>query len=126
MARNLLSNKFVFAAVVLAFVLALGVSAAYGETPTASPTRHLGLNAASDPTNPPDPWGPGSSLALASDPTNPPDPWGPGSSLALASDPTNPPDPWGPGSSLALASDPTNPPDPWGPGSSLAVSARHV
>ena len=104
MTRNLLSNKFVFAAVVLAFALALGVSAAYGKTPTVAPTGHQqALNVATDPNAPPDPWGPGSSLALATDPNAPPDPWGPGSSLALATDPNAPPDPWGPGSASITA-----------------------
>ena len=116
MARNLLSNKFVFAAVVLAFALAVGASASFGFAP--SQERVLTSQAAAnDPTNPCDPWG--GCIAAANDPTNPCDPWGgcvtstSQKSLvatADANDPTNPCDPWG----GCIANDPTNPCDPWG------------
>ena len=57
MLRKLLSNKIVFVAVVLAFALAMGVSAAYGKTTAAEPAwQRQTLSVAMDPPNPPDVW----------------------------------------------------------------------
>ena len=92
MTRNILSNRFFFAAVVLAFALAVGLNAAYGKTAVAVPQHHQALNLATDPNNPPDNFPGAGSLALATDPNNPPDNFPGAGSLALATDPNNPPD----------------------------------
>ena len=84
MIRKALENKFVFAAIVLAFALAVGLNAAYGKTATA-PGSFVDLPKsamATDPNFPPDPFGSSSgpsgssSLAMATDPNFPPDPFG--------------------------------------------------
>jgi hypothetical protein len=80
MARNLLSNRFVFAAVALAFVAGLGITAAWGNSVVdmRQCSGQANLAVAMDPT---DPLWPGSSgqanLAVAMEPT---DPLWPGSS----------------------------------------------
>ena len=58
MTRKLLENKLVFAAIVLAFVLALGFSAAYGKASAVAPVNFSDLQSATaqDPNNPPCPW----------------------------------------------------------------------
>ena len=109
MIRNLLSNKFVFAAIVLAFALALGLNAALGSSslpPAAAPG--LLSSQANDPNIPDCSWlGCGSKmLAQANDPNIPDCSWlGCGSkTLAQANDPNIPDCSWlGCGSNRSLA-----------------------
>src|SRR5215218_960471 len=81
--RTLLENKLAFGATLLAFVLATGLTAVYGQaSPNEWPEAML---LADDPSLPPDPWCPscpppkdGAETLLAmDDPSLPPDPWCP-------------------------------------------------
>jgi hypothetical protein len=108
--RRVLENKFAFAAIVLAFALALGLNAAFGSTATKSsdssvPGTDL-IQRADGPSIPPDPW---ATFAFADGPSIPPDPW-----ATFADGPSIPPDPWATFADARLLADgPSIPPDPW-------------
>jgi len=112
MVRKLLSNKFVFAAVVVAFVLAMGVSAAWGNSLNSRSERIIDTSSGQR-----DFQSNRQALAVAMDPTQ--DQWpyptsGGTQRLAVAMDPTQ--DQWpyptsGGSHRLAVAMDPTQ--DQW-------------
>jgi hypothetical protein len=126
--RRVLENRIAFAAIVLAFALAMGLNAIYGSG-SVFPAHLLDapvvVTAAlsDDPTFPPIPWPGGRQVAsLSDDPTFPPIPWPEGRQVAsLSDDPTFPPIPWPEGRQVAsLSDDPTFPPIPWPGGRQVA------
>ena len=89
--RRVLENKFAFAAIVLAFALAVGLSAAYGsDLPLSSRVLLSSPVELADggPSMPPDPW---DGLVADGGPSMPPDPW---DGLVADGGPSMPPDPW--------------------------------